>query len=303
MEFLTIQKISSKAVADPKGLVAECERAYKEKISLVARDISERQGRELVMLAGPSSSGKTTTAKLLKNMLMKKGRSAKVISLDDFYLDQDVSYTFEDGTTDFETVKALDVELIEKCLTELMSEGCTMMPRFSFHTRQRNGYERVCCKKDEIIIVEGLHALNPIITDPLEDERMKKLYVSVSSRITDEGEPCFSKRDLRFIRRLIRDYHFRNTEVEYTFYLWKGVRMGEDRYLFPFSDRADVKIDSVHPYEICLFRNEAIKLLDTVDEDSIYFERAQELKKKLTGLPELDKRLIPSDSLMHEFIG
>lgn len=303
MENLTTESINRRVTIDPEAFVAECEKRYKEKISFVANDVAARQGRELIMLAGPSSSGKTTTAKLLKGMLQNRDRSAKVISLDDFYLDQDVSYTFEDGTTDFETVKALDVECIDRCLSELMNEGTTMMPRFSFHTRRRDGYEKIVCEKDEIIIVEGLHALNPVITDPIESVRMKKLYVSVSSRISEKGKVFLNKRDLRFIRRLIRDYHFRNTDVEYTFYLWKGVRMGEDRYLFPFSDRADVRIDSIHPYEICLFRNEALKLLGKVKEDSIYYERAAELKEKLKKLAELDKAFIPTDSLMREFIG
>ena len=188
MENLTIESINRRVISDPEDFVAECEKHYKEKISLVAKDVAERKGRELVMLAGPSSSGKTTTAKLLKDMLKEQGRSAKVISLDDFYLDQDVSYTFEDGTTDFETVKALDVECIDRCLSELMNEGVTMMPRFSFHTRRRDGYNEVICEKDEIIIVEGLHALNPVITVPLENVRMKKLYVSVSSRIYDKKQ-------------------------------------------------------------------------------------------------------------------
>ena len=303
MENLTIESINRMVTTDPEAFVAECEKRYREKISLVAKEVASRDGRELIMLAGPSSSGKTTTAKILKDMLHKQGRSAKVVSLDDFYLDQDVSYTFEDGTTDFETVKALDVECIDRCLSELMNQGETMMPRFSFHTRRRDGYEKISCDKDEIIIVEGLHALNPAITDPLEDVRMKKLYVSVSSRISENGRMFLNKRNLRFIRRLIRDYHFRNTDVEYTFYLWKGVRMGEDRYLFPFSDRADVRIDSIHPYEICLFKNEALKLLNKVKDDSIYYERAAELKEKLAKLSELDKTFIPIDSLMRDLIG
>lgn len=303
MNKLTAEGISKRIQEAPKQYIAECEGSYKEKITSIAKEISKKQGRELVMLAGPSSSGKTTTAKMLCGELKKENRSSKVISLDDFYRDQNLTFTFEDGTTDYETVKALDTELITKCLYSLMEEGRCNMPRFSFHTKKREHYEEVVCDKDEIIIVEGLHALNPLITDPLENESMKKLYVSVSSRIYDGEESLLGKRELRFVRRLIRDYHFRASEVDYTFYLWKGVRMGEDRYLFPYSDRADIKIDSIHPYEPCLFKKEALKLLDLIGEDSVYYSSAVSLKERLGRFHGIDEKLIPADSLLREFIG
>ncbi|MBQ8503652.1 MAG: hypothetical protein IJ491_05170 [Clostridia bacterium] len=303
MNKLTVESINKKLIDNPKSFIEECETAYGEKISSIARDVSGKPGRELVMLAGPSSSGKTTTAKMLKYAIEGFGRKAKVVSLDDFYCDQNLIYTFEDGTTDYETVKALDTKLISECLSSLMENGSAQMPHFSFQTKKREGFEEMLCDSDEIIIVEGLHALNPVITDPLEKESMKKLYVSVSSRIYDEDKVLFSKRDLRFIRRLIRDYHFRSSEVDFTFYLWKGVRMGEDRYLFPFSGRADERIDSIHPYEPSLFKKEAEKLLDLVGEESVYYCTAVSLKEKLNLFHGIDEKQIPADSLLREFIG
>lgn len=303
MKKLTVANINEKVISDPKLFVEECENAYTSRVLSISKEVATKKGRELVMLAGPSSSGKTTTAKILKNTLETYGRKARVISLDDFYCDQSLTYTFEDGTTDYETVKALDTELIEKCLTSLMKNGKADIPHFSFQTKRREGFERVECERDEIIIVEGLHALNPVITDPLKEESMKKLYVSVSSRVYDGEDILFSKRDMRFIRRLIRDYHFRSSDVEYTFYLWKGVRMGEDRYLFPYSTRADVKIDSIHPYESCLFKKEAIKLLDLVDEKSVYYSSALSLKERLSRFCDVDESIIPEKSLLREFIG
>lgn len=132
---------------------------------------------------------------------------------------------------------------------------------------------------------------------------MKKLYVSVSSRISQDNRVLLTKRDMRFIRRLIRDYHFRDSQVENTYYLWKGVRMGEDRYLFPYSGRADVRIDSVHPYEVCVFKDIAIKLLDHVGKDSIYYPSACELKDKLSQFASLTEGDVPASSLLKEFIG
>lgn len=303
MNRLDLEVINRCIKDNPEGFIEECEIKYIEQVNAVAKEVSQKKGRELIMLAGPSSSGKTTTAGNFKKELERLGRKAKVISLDDFYCDQSLTYTFEDGTTDYETVKALDVSLIDLCLSELMEKGKTAIPHFSFYSKKREGFNEVQCGKDEIVIVEGLHALNPVITDPLDSYSMKKVYISVSSRISDRNGIVFSKRDLRFIRRLIRDYHFRSSEVEYTFYLWKGVRMGEDRYLFPYSGRADVKIDSIHPYEPCLFKNEATKLLDLIGQDSIYYSSAISLKQRLSRFNSIDKSSIPSDSLLREFIG
>ena len=112
-----------------------------------------------------------------------------------------------------------------------------------------------------------------------------------------------TKRDMSIIRRMIRDYHFRNSSVDNTFYLWKGVRMGEDRYLFPFSDRADIRIDSIHPYEVCVFKDIAIKLLDHIGSDSIYYPSASELKDKLSQFVPLGESDVPENSLLKEFIG
>ena len=137
----------------------------------------------------------------------------------------------------------------------------------------------------------------------VENENIKKLYVSVSSRIYSNGSVLMTKRDMRFIRRLIRDYYFRDSSVENTSYLWKGVRMGEDRYLFPFSDRADIRIDSIHPYEVCIFKDIAIKLLDHIGSDSIYYHSASELKDKLSHFISLSEGDVPVTSLLKEFIG
>lgn len=287
----------------PEEFIGSCEKSFRERMNALCDRVVSESGRVLVMLAGPSSSGKTTTANLLADGIRKTGRGATVISLDDFYLGSEVLFTFEDGTVDYETVKALDLPCISSTMHALLRDGEAMVPRFNFRSGSRDGYTAVRVREDEVIILEGLHALNPLITEPLSDETMIKLYISVSSRIADENGVLMSKRDLRFIRRLIRDYHHRNSDAERTFYLWKGVRMGEDRYLFPYSDRADIKIDSIHPYEVCVFRKEAEKLLDSVAPDSIYYTEAKLLKDKITKFIEKDSSIVPDGSLLNEFIG
>ena len=303
MNVLTADYINTLVRETPEKIVADSENRYKNIISTTAEKICSKKGRVLVMVAGPSSSGKTTSALLLKKAIEAMDRTAKIISLDDFYRSQGGIYFFEDGTVDYETVKALDVDYISECLNSLMNEGRCRLPRFSFKTKKREYYVEAVADKDDIIIVEGLHALNPLITDPLEKEQMVKIYVSVSSRIFDGEEVLMSKRDIRLVRRMIRDYHHRNSSPENTFYLWNGVRMGEDRYLFPFEDRADIKIDSIHPYELCVFKDIAVKVLDLTDKKSVYYPSALKLKEKLSRFVSLGGGYVPEDSLLNEFIG
>lgn len=300
----TLDGINSAVTADTRSYIDECEAAYTKSLEKVKDKIISSSGRKLVMLAGPSSSGKTTTAGIISELIKSEGRNAITVSLDDFYKDQKFAPKFDDGSPDFETVHALDIEKIDTCLEKLITTGEVMLPRFDFSSRTPiENARRVEIGKNDVVIVEGLHALNPLITDPLESEELVKLYVSVSSRVYDENKVYFTKRDIRFIRRMIRDYQFRNSPVDFTFYLWKGVRTGEDRYLFPFSDRADVKIDSIHPYELCVYKPLAMELLSHIKSDSVYYKQAQIYIEKLSRLQTLEKDILPEKSLLHEFLG
>lgn len=300
--MISAEFINSEIERDAKAFISSCEESYITQVKKATDEVCKRNGKQIIMLAGPSSSGKTTTAQIIKNEALSNSRHAQTISLDDFYLNQDKMLYFEDGTPDFETIKALDVEYIVKCLTSLINEGECLLPRFNFLTKRREEtLERIKIPDDCVIIVEGLHALNPAIINHLKGEALTKLYVNVSSRISANGSLLFSKRDIRFIRRMIRDYHHRNAQVEYTFSLWKGVRKGEDRYLFPFSTLADVKINSLHFYEPCIFKDEAIKLLSEVEKTSEFYKSSKALCEKLSMFESVSKKLLPKDSLLNEF--
>ena len=304
MYEITLEEINESVHRDPDGFIKQCESAYFDSLVSVGDQINQTDGRKLVLLAGPSSSGKTTTAKIIKRLIDESGRDSIMISLDDFYLDQTNAPKFEDGTPDFETVYALDIHRITHCLRSLFECGEATLPIFDFETKKPKKEGRVVkAGKNDVIIVEGLHALNPVITNPLEDENLLKLYVSVSSRIFDGDDVFFTKRDIRFIRRMIRDYQFRNCPVDFTFYLWKGVRTGEDRYLFPFRNRADVKIDSVHPYEMCVYKDTAMKLLEQIGPDSPFCETANEYILKLGEIYGISRDKVPEKSLLREFLG
>lgn len=297
-------KINQEA-KNPIDFLIRCTEEYHKKVDAAASEIFSDKSKKIVMLAGPSSSGKTTTAKILSEDIKSLGGRAYTVSLDDFYHPHSVGYPLdENGKPDYECVEALDIELLHAKLGELVQTGKSNLPVFDFKSGERiNNAKTIELRENDVIIVEGLHALNPVITDTLSEENLYKIYVSVSSRVYNEkGEVLLSKRDLRFIRRTVRDFSFRSTPVERTFEIWQSVTRGEDKYLFPFEDRADVKINSFHPCEPCVFAQRAIRLLRDV-ENKEYKEKAQRLINTLSLFEKTDYSLLPADSLLREFTG
>lgn len=299
-----VSKINEMALSDPAGLIEKAELRYSECLDDIAQSIFEAREKRIVMLAGPSASGKTTTAGLIAERLGARGAKAFTVSLDDFYHNQRDAILGEDGKPDYETVRALDVELIDSCLDEIIRTGTTRLPRFDFASGTRSGFSQpITLGKDDVLIVEGIHALNPVITDELPDDNLMKLYVSVSSRIADDrGEVIMSKRDLRFVRRLVRDYYHRASSVERTYGLWDSVQRGEDKYIFPFSHLAAAKIDSLHAYEPCVFRTLAVPMLESVAPGSEWFNEAHMMTEKLKAFAALPTEMIPASSLLREFM-
>lgn len=303
-EKYTYQRINSLA-CEPEKFISECNDAFHRRADEVAENIFDDKSKKIVMLAGPSSSGKTTTAKIISEKINSLGGNAYTVSLDDFYLPREVGYPLdENGKPDYECVEALDLELLHSTLRSVCENGEAFLPAFDFKTGERiNNAKKVELRKNDVIIVEGLHALNPVITDTLDESLLLKIYISVSSRVYDEsGEVLLSKRDLRLIRRTVRDVHFRSTSVERTFEIWNSVLRGEDRYLFPFEDRADIRINSFHPCEPCIFSAKAIELLKSVTHKE-YKEKAEKLIYKIGLFKNTDYSLLPADSLLREFTG
>ena len=253
------------AANDPAFLVSKAEERYSDRLDEIAERIFSDREKRIVMLAGPSASGKTTTAGLIASRLESRGAKAFTVSLDDFYHDQ------------------RDAILV---------------------SGRRSGFsDPITLGKDDVLIVEGIHALNPVITDSLPSENLMKLYVSVSSRIADEdGDVLMSKRDLRFVRRLVRDYYHRAISVERTYDLWGSVQRGEDKYIFPYSHLAAEKIDSLHAYEPCVFRALAVPMLSGVGSGSEWYDEAQMMIERLERFEPLPVDAIPENSLLREFM-
>lgn len=301
----TIEYINGLAVRDPRTLIERSEARYRNIIDDIANRVRDEAGREVIMLAGPSASGKTTTAGRLAEAFSRRGMKTRHLSLDDFYLNREDTPLDGAGVHDFETVFALDLPLLRKALNSLLAGEETPVPVYDFLTGSRLPQSRLMrLGESDAIIVEGLHALNPIITDALPSDKLLKIYISVSSRIYNErGGIVLNKRNLRFIRRLVRDYNFRGSSVANTCGLWEGVMAGEDKYLFPYRDNADIRINSVHLSEPCLFKDTALKLLRDAELCEKWAKDISRLIRALEQFESLSRETLPADSLLHEFLG
>ena len=300
-----LEYINEQARLNPKEFVVKCEQRYNNIIEDIAKRILEETGREIVMLAGPSSAGKTTTARKLCENLNKKGIKTYVLSLDDFYLNrEDIPY-LPDGTQDYETVYALDLQLFTECVNKLLMGETVKNPVFDFTTGKRSDKEfnEITLGKEDVVIIEGLHALNPIITEKIQG-KLLKIYINVSSRIYDnKGNIILNKRNMRFVRRMVRDFKFRDSTVDNTYRLWRNVTAGEDKYLFPFRDNADIKINTIHLYESCVLKSQALPLIYESKISDEFRDDAKKLCKALEKFENINISAVPEDSLLREFLG
>lgn len=290
---------------EPAKFIEQCEERYRNIIDGIAKRIIDEEGREIVMLAGPSSAGKTTTARKISESLIEKGVKTYVLSLDDFYLNrEDIPY-LPDGSQDFETVDALDLKCFEACVNSLLCGETVKNPVFDFTTGKRSEtrFNEITLGEEDVVIVEGLHALNPVITDKIKG-KLLKIYINVSSRIYDEkGNIVLNKRNMRFVRRMVRDYKFRGSSVENTYRLWKNVTAGEDKYLFPFRDNADIRVNTIHLYEPCVLKHQALPLLLNSEISDEFKGEAKRLAKSLEKFDSIPESLVPDGSLLREFLG
>lgn len=302
MAEMEIAEINREVARDTEGLIRRTEAGFREKRADLARHITEKKTR-VVLLAGPSSSGKTTTANLLADTLRAGGHSATVISLDDFYYSKgDPHYPKnERGEPDFEAPESLRIDLIRKTIAAIESSERVYLPRFDF--RAGKSYDRateLVVPDGGCVIIEGLHALNPCMTEGVNTDSVTRVFVSVSTNITDGGVRLLSGKKVRFIRRLTRDFLYRASSAARTYELWSGVLAGEKKYLYPYRDTADFYFDTFHPFEIGVMRPFAEQVLDDAPE---FREEYVEVVRRAVGRFEtIPLSLLPEDSLIREFV-
>lgn len=300
-----LEQINDAAVNNPARMIHEVEDAYHDHLENIARNITtHHRGVRLVMLSGPSSSGKTTTAHLLRDFLTEYGANATIVSLDDFYRGTGLAPQLPNGKYDYEAVDALDVDAVKQCLVDIITTGRFTVPKYNFGLGRPEGEPRqYAIGPEDIVIVEGIHGLNPVFTKELPEDCCVKLYVSVKQQIKSANGEVISPMDLRLVRRIVRDLQFRDTTPEHTIAMWPQVVAGEDRYIRPYRLSADYTVNSIHIYEPCVMRGMAIPLLRAIAEDSPYYRKARDLEARLMRFEPIDASLVPENSMLREFLG
>ena len=298
------EEINRAAHEDPQSFVLKAEKAYHENILSIVGKIKKESSCKLIMLAGPSSSGKTTTAHLLKKALNEDGIGCVSISLDDFYLGESLAPLLPNGKHDFECLEALNVKEIQKCLLGLVKDNRCEMPVFDFEQHLPYPHRRQVVLHDhELAVVEGIHALNPVLLSTLPELSVHRIYISVKQGVRSAEGELLGPNDVRLVRRIVRDYNFRQTSPDETLTMWPNVMRGERKYIKPFRKDADITINSFHAYELCVLKHEALSLLSQVPANSPNFAVAQKLTDGLSALEEVNPELVPKNSMIREFIG
>ena len=300
-----LEQINDAAITNPQKMISEVEASYSEHLENIARNIANREEKvKVCMLSGPSSSGKTTTAHFFKDNLLKFGINAHIISMDNYYLNrEDIPYK-SDGTQDFETVNALDIKHIEETILNAIENREITIPNYSFEEGRAIGEDEVLkIGENDMVILEGIHGLNPIFTKHVSPEKLCRLYVSVKQQIKDANGEVISPFDIRLTRRIVRDMQFRATPPERTLSMWDSVNEGEDRYIRPYRLSADYTVNSIHIYEPCVLRTIAIPILRKIAEDSLYYRKARDLEARLMRFEPISPSFVPETSLLKEFLG
>lgn len=300
-----LNEINDRSKNSPKDFALECDGEYIKEIGRVAKIIADDDDLIIVAIAGPSSSGKTTTAHILCEELEKLGETTAVVSLDDFYLPYEDLPILSDGSKDIETVNSLDIPLIKKCFNDIINFGKTVIPSYDFKSKMRICAARtVDIGSRGILIVEGLHALNTVISEVVPRNNIYKIYISVNTPIVDDkGQKVLSSRQIRLIRRSLRDEIFRGSQVSETLALWRNVVESEEKYLYTFKDTADVKLVTLHPYELCVYRNRFCAMKQDVDPSDDCYSFFMKTACSLERFGSIDRKYVPKNSLIREFIG
>ena len=270
----------------------------------VAKDINSKKGKvKIVLIAGPSSSGKTTTTRKLCMYLQSFGLTPRVISMDDYFVNKEDTPLDEFGKPDYECLEAMDTKLFDTQMAALMKGEKVLMPTYNFALGEKEFKEEVQIGEKDILLIEGIHALDDRVLTNIKRENKYKIYISALTELNMDTHNRICTSDNRLLRRIIRDNRTRDYRVEYTLQLWESVRRGEEKYIFPFQGEADATINSASIYELGVIKTYAEPLLYSVPPESPYYEEAKRLINFLRLFLPIPADAIPEDAVVREFIG
>lgn len=295
------EKISNGELID---LIMISEALHEKKIAQISDMINEKKEIKAVFVAGPSSSGKTTFANRLAIQLKVNGLNPIPISLDNYFVNREDTPRDENGEYDFESIKSIDVKFFKNQMKELFEGKEVEIPIFNFLTgyREKSGI-KVKMPKNGILIIEGIHGLNPILTSSLDENNIFKIYISALTQLNLDNHNRISTADVRRVRRIVRDSLSRGKNAEETLLMWPSIKKGEEKNIFVYQEEADVMFNSTLVYELCVLKKKALEELDKVGADSSVYDEVKRLKAFLGFFDEIDKGLVPENSILREFIG
>ena len=285
-------------------LVLLAEALHEKKISDIADSIINKRNVKVILIAGPSSSGKTTFAKRLGIQLKLNGLKPVTISVDNYFVERDETPLDENGEYDFECLEAIDLKLFNEHLTTLLNGGEIKCPTFDFKTGHKEYHgETMKLADDEILVIEGIHCLNDKLTESIPKDKKYKIYISALTVLNIDYYNRISTTDSRLIRRMVRDNNFRGYSVIHTLQIWNSVNKGENSHIYPFQDEADSMFNTSLVYELCVLKKHILPLLEEIDNSFVEYAEAKRLCQFLKYFEDIDDKYVPKNSLLREFIG